>query len=361
MTLSAAELRGLDGQPVIGKRLGWDGSLDAVTDLEDPEPYNDLDDYDTDDLEGDLDVRDISAVQVGEASIPAQTMYLIGGQEADPDSIEPVEADPAVAARKQTFGDPVVGHRQPNAFELAAGTDFEILQQQWQDATADIVSVWRTEIQAAQIDSLVEQVRAAVEAGNTTALASLSAPVQGVDTLLAAMREMAEDALVGAKEEAAAQGVSIGTINMAEQVDPLLASRAQATATLLARGISDSAARAALNLGTDALDPDDVALAVRAHLEALTDAFLQDMIGGAMTQAQNTGRRAVMAEQPARIYASELLDQNTCTNCSSVDAREYSGITDAEKDYPTGGYRDCQGGPRCRGTLVAVYDEAEES
>ncbi len=270
-----------------------------------------------------------------------------------------VESGARFLGRKQTIDSPKIGHRQPNQFELAAQTDFEVLQERWQDATANIVSTWRSQVQASQTEALLEQIRAAVETGNLTLLASLSAPVEGVDVLAAAMMEMAEDALVGAKEEAREQGVDIGTINVAERVEPTVAARAQATAVLLARSFSDNAARSALGLGTG-LSPDDVVASVREHLEGLTDAYLNDMLGGAMTQAQNTGRRAVMIEKPATIYASELLDENTCSDCSAVDAREYAGLTAAEEDYPTGGFRSCQGGPRCRGTLVAVYDEASE-
>lgn len=264
------------------------------------------------------------------------------------------------AARKQTLTDPVIGHRQPNAVELAAKTNFEEIQQQWQDATEDLVATWREEVQPAHIDALVEQVAAAVEAGDQTALVSLSAPVEGVDLLGARMLEMAEDAVVGAKAEALAQGVTIGTINTAEALEPVIAARAEATATLLSRSIAESAARKAIGLGTGALSPDEVAAAVREHLEGLTDAYLNDMLGGALTQAQNTGRRAVMVEKPSQIYASELLDGDTCTNCTAVDAREYKTIAEADADYPTGGFKDCLGGPRCRGTLVAVYDEAND-
>lgn len=262
------------------------------------------------------------------------------------------------AARKQTLGDPVIGHRMPNDVELAAKTNFEEIQQQWSSATEDLVAAWREEVQPLHIDALVEQVAAAVEAGDGVGLVSLTAPVEGIDLLSARMLEMAEDALVGAKAEAVAQGVTIGTINVADTIEPIIAARAESTATLLSRSIADSAARAAINLGTDALSAEEVAAAVRLHLEGLTDAYLNDMLGGAMTQAQNTGRRAVMVEKPSTIYSSELLDGDTCTNCTAVDAREYATMAAAEADYPTGGFKDCSGGPRCRGTLVAVYDEA---
>ena len=263
------------------------------------------------------------------------------------------------SGRKQTVGSTTIGHREPNQVELAAGVDFETLQSTWEEATQDLVSTWRTTVQSVQIDDLVEQIRAAVEADDLVALSRIQAPVAGVDLLFEQMKAVAEDAIVGAKAEALTQGVSIGTINTATNVNPLLKSRAEATANLLSRGISDSASRVASNLGTG-LASDVVADAVRDHLENLTDAYLQDMIGGSMTQAQNTGRLEVFGQNPVvAVYASELLDQNTCEVCSSIDGTQYADIKEAEKDYPTGGHKDCLGGPRCRGTLVAVYAEGD--
>lgn len=263
------------------------------------------------------------------------------------------------AARKQTVDSPNIGHREPNDNEILASTDFTSMQTSWQSATEDLVTAWRTQVQSAQTAALVESVRQAVAAGDLVALARLEAPVQGVDLLFERMHELAEDAIVAARAEAARQGVTIGTINMADNVDPLLAARAEATASLMSRGISDSASRTAVNVGVG-LAADEVADAVQEHLEGLSDAYLNDMLGGAMTQAQNTGRKAVFAERPGNIYASELLDENTCIECSGVDGKLYLDLADAERDYPTGGHKDCLGGPRCRGTLVAVYDEADD-
>lgn len=267
-------------------------------------------------------------------------------------------ASDKVIGRKQTVGSPTIGHREPNEIELASGTDFELLQSTWEAATEDIVATWRTTVQSAQIDDLILQIRAAVDAGDLVALSQIQAPVAGTELILTQMMGVAEDAIVGAKAEALKQGVRIGTINTATNVNPLLAARAEATANLLARGISDSASRVASNLGVG-LAADAVAAAVQEHLEGLTDAYLQDMLGGSMTQAQNTGRREVFSQKPSVIYASELLDQNTCEICSAVDGQEFSDLATAEKDYPTGGHKDCLGGPRCRGTLVAVYAEGD--
>lgn len=284
----------------------------------------------------------------------------LGNPASAPPPVAAARKGRSFAARKQMANDPVIGHRQPNEFELAARTDFEEIQERWQDATADLVSTWRADVQSVQIAALAEQVQNAVQVGDNVALVNLSAPVVGKDALAAAMREMAEDAIVGAKAEATLQGVSIGLVNLDEGLNRLIDQRAEATSLLLSRSIADSAARAAINLGAESLSPAEVAAAVQEHLEGLSDAYLNDMLGGALTQAQNTGRRAVMKEKPASIYASELLDGDTCTNCTAVDGRKYSSVDAADADYPTGGHKDCKGGPRCRGTLVAVYDEAND-
>jgi hypothetical protein len=78
----------------------------------------------------------------------------------------------------------------------------------------------------------------------------------------------------------------------------------------------------------------------------------------AAQQAQASGRAQAAELLPAAAYyyASELLDRNTCGPCSLVDGREYRTLADARVDYPDGLYRLCAGGPRCRGTLVTVWD-----
>ena len=100
--------------------------------------------------------------------------------------------------------------------------------------------------------------------------------------------------------------------------------------------------------------------AVAQHLSELGDGYLNDVLGGAVTSGQNLGRVAVFdAAPPASYYGSELLDANTCNVCAAADGDEYADLAEAASVYPTGGHRDCLGGPRCRGTLVAVYPDEE--
>lgn len=64
------------------------------------------------------------------------------------------------------------------------------------------------------------------------------------------------------------------------------------------------------------------------------------------------------APEPTGIYASELLDEHTCRKCAEIDGHEYETLAQARADYPDGGgYKDCESGLGCRGTLISMYDE----
>lgn len=85
-------------------------------------------------------------------------------------------------------------------------------------------------------------------------------------------------------------------------------------------------------------------------------------------QALDTGRQAVHSAHNAgrtdaaehagatSAFASEILDSNTCHPCAKLDGKDYKSFTEAREDYPVGGgYVWCDGGPRCRGTLIFLY------
>jgi hypothetical protein len=264
-----------------------------------------------------------------------------------------------VQGSSQTLTKPEVGHREPNEIEASAGTDFKKLQQEWQASTDSLVTAWGP-VRKQQIDDLIAQVEAAVEAGKPEDLATIQADVRGADVIMKHMLSTAKSAAEAAVAEAKKQGKTL-TVPDDAALTEMLQPRADAMASLLSRGISDSAARQALlRYGVSALTPKDVGAGVRTQLESLSDSYLNDVLGGAMTQAQNGARRDVMSQdEGAQLYASELLDMNTCENCASEDGTEFQSQADADEAYPTGGYVDCLGGPRCRGTLVAIYGEGD--
>lgn len=81
----------------------------------------------------------------------------------------------------------------------------------------------------------------------------------------------------------------------------------------------------------------------------------------ALHQAIGAGRvDAAQAIGPSAIWASELLDGATCPKCAVIDGQEYATVEQAREDYPLGGYVNCDGGPRCRGTLVFEYHGDED-
>lgn len=86
----------------------------------------------------------------------------------------------------------------------------------------------------------------------------------------------------------------------------------------------------------------------------------RDNIRGAVNTTYNNEQistyEAAMTEgAEMRLYASELLDINTCPACSYVDGQTLS-VAQARRLYGGGGYLECDGGPRCRGTVVGVYE-----
>ena len=55
-------------------------------------------------------------------------------------------------------------------------------------------------------------------------------------------------------------------------------------------------------------------------------------------------------------WAEGVLVHN-CKPCRDIDGTEYHTLGGAMVAYPSGGYRNCLGGSRCRGTIVTVWSE----
>lgn len=248
--------------------------------------------------------------------------------------------------------------RQPYNHEVRAAVDYAAMDQSWQGARDALVAEYRNQ-QAAQIEELHDAI---VEAdGDLRILSELRAGTVGEAEIHAALADMADEGARQAMGEAERQGHKITKPDL-DDITERLSVRASATADLLARSISETAGRRAIQITGGALTPAEVAEAVATHLKSLSDNYLAEQLGGAVTAAQNDGRKAAFRESPPEhLYASELLDTNTCASCAAIDGTEYQTLLDSEQDYPTGGFIDCHGGPRCRGTLVGVYDEAAPS
>ena len=240
--------------------------------------------------------------------------------------------------------------RQPYEQEVAASVDYALMDAQMQTLVDSLVADVST-LQAGQIDELTAAIEAAD--GDLVGISDINASAAFKDTIDKAMQTMATQGVEQAIGEAARQGV---TAAVPEIDTAILTARAEAVDTLLTRSLSEAAGRKALSLTGGALSSSEVAFLTAEHLGGLSDDYLRQQLGGTLVQAMNTGRKAVFAETPPKlIYSSELLDESACEECVAIDGTEYETLEEAEADYPTGGFSSCLGGPRCRGTLVAVY------
>jgi hypothetical protein len=239
------------------------------------------------------------------------------------------------------------------------------MQGDWESAV-DAVMSGLEPLREQQIETLTGEVQAAAELGDLdllNALALDAAPVEAV--LIDHMVRAAQQAGEAQQKEAEEQGVAVpdwelgGAVTAAVGLD-LLRSIAGVTARILNSSLVQSAVRRALELiGRPQVSPVQVGEEVGAHLVGLSDAGPRVTVGGAITAAQNEGRRTVLeAAPPARVYtASEILDRNVCGPCRDIDGTEFETLADSLVAYPAGGYTACLGGPRCRGTVVPLWEE----
>lgn len=248
--------------------------------------------------------------------------------------------------------------RQPYEQEIAARVDFAAMDAAFIKQRTSLVDAVKS-AEGAQIDELVSAVEAAN--GDPAKLAELKATPLDPDLILTHLKSAAAAGEAAARQERDAQlgpqaqaPVAAAEPNK-DKVDSTLEAIAAAAAVTLAAGLAGVASRRAVAVA--ALPPADAAAKVRDSLDGLSDATLNTQLGGATMHAYGTGRQEFMrANKPSNVYASELLDENTCPSCTAEDGTEWSNVSESEGDYPYGGgYVDCDGGERCRGTVVAVY------
>jgi hypothetical protein len=254
-------------------------------------------------------------------------------------------------------GDPTIGYRQLTTIEAASGMDPDAVQSSWETALDRLVKDW-AKVAKTQRKDLADQIRAAVDDDAVDRLAGLTVDSQaGADLLAAAMTALALKAVDEVDAEAAAQNVQLGdAVVDADRLGEVAA----AVAAIVAGGAAASAGREALRVWTPGRSGEDVAGLVTDHLEGLSDSYLREQLGGALSAAQNAGRMAAMQAAPntaeAEYYASEVLDTNTCTACTKVDGTKFDSLAAAGEAYAAGGYIECLGRLRCRGIFVAIWN-----
>lgn len=252
--------------------------------------------------------------------------------------------------------------REPTDVEVACAVDFAAMEEVYTSGRDTLVEAVEA-AQGAQIDELADAVTAA--AGDAATLASLSVEPVPVDLIEEHLLEVAAAGVAAAREEREAQLAPSAGADPApaaatdpdpdqDAIDRIVHERAEATALTLAGGLAASASKRAASVS--ALDPEAAAANVHDYLSGLTGAALKEQVGGAVTQAYNTGRREFIRSASAKaVFASEILDGNTCPSCTQEDGTEWPTIAEAEVAYPLGGFVECEAGLRCRGTLIATY------
>jgi hypothetical protein len=250
--------------------------------------------------------------------------------------------------------------RLPNEHEIRAAMDLAKYDDHFQKAVDAVMTEWPA-IKAEQVGALKAKI---AKTKDPVKLSKVQAPALGHELLQQHMGTAIVNGIKQAEAEAKAQGVKPAKVT-ATKLEERAATHAEAVANLLADSISQSAGAKAIRLAEGNTKAQTAKLTAE-YLDSLKDTFVRDLVGGAIQMATNVGRFEVFAQttpnNPATFYASEILDGGTCDACAAIDGEPYQTLDDGTADYPTGGYSDCEGGARCRGTLIAIYeDEAEPS
>jgi hypothetical protein len=284
---------------------------------------------------------------------------------AKPAAASVLPARPARAARRQRLwpfraAPPAGLRRNLTRVEAAAQYDPLTVQAQWTQALDRLLTAWEP-VRAAQAKALADQVEAAVAGGKIDRLAGLAAdPADGTALLAEAMGALADAAAQTMIREAYRQAVDIPP-DLVKISDARLGKVAAARSRLVAAGLAQQAGTKAMQVTASAAD--DARQAgeqVGVFLAQLSQAQLKDQLGAALSTAQNAGRMAVLAAAPesagtAVYVASEVLDINTCPPCQAIDEHQFGDLAEAQAAYVNGGYLDCEGFLRCRGTVAAVW------
>ncbi len=214
-----------------------------------------------------------------------------------------------------------------------------------------------------QIDSLVTQVEAAVEADDLDALAAIALPasLHGSGAVERALLALATTASERATDEVAAD-VALDPDEVADEVDSMseLPAVASAVAATVAADLALSAAREALRLYSPGVTGSGVASQVRKFLDTLKGVERVAAFGAALHRATNVGRGATftvaLREKPGgKAVAFEMNDLRTCQPCSSINGHVFASVEEALATYGAGGYPYCLGGRRCRGTWYPTW------
>lgn len=233
------------------------------------------------------------------------------------------------------------------------------------DQRAKFFALLRADLAAlGSVDAVVARLQAAQALG----INSIPGATDLITASMVQTRPLLENLLATAADriraEATAQGVDIATVNaLSERAAENLARQARRLAVLPHADGLRAVAERAIEIPS--------ALTVEAALGMIDQAGRSLSEKPLATLAQQAGSSAVGLGRleaagsggvvPQEIYASELLDQNTCDPCYHVDGKTYPSLEAMRIDYPAGIFVECLGGMACRGTPVIVWSTEVQS
>jgi HK97 family phage portal protein len=246
--------------------------------------------------------------------------------------------------------------------------DLSEVDQAWQQATDQVVAAYTAQVTPDQQQQATDQIRDAVEAAALVLLAALLIDTSKAKALLlAAMVEFSASSAHRASREAAAQGAdSVMPVSPPHEV---LSTIAEVTADLMGKELAVSAGREALRVAATGADGQAVADEVQTFLSTLSEAPIRTHLSGAISAAQNLARYATFTQPGAarcQLISTEVLDSATCIYCIEINGTVFgysddpAAVAASLAAYPVGGYINCLGREKCRGTLIAQYETPAE-
>ncbi|WP_157260908.1 phage portal protein family protein [Patulibacter minatonensis] len=278
--------------------------------------------------------------------------------------------DHVAAARAAPDGGKVPGVPQATRQLRAAerSTNFAEIHGDWEDAVAEVTTAYRA-VRGEQLKAAIEVVATANTVLGALETLREDARAAALDAVPQAQLEAVSSVLESTAQQAAgtvaADAREAGT--RVQEANVEYATAASTAATLASQQIATTVAEEVTNrtqaLASEAADPAAVAAAVKDQIDTqLTDAQLTQIAGADTTRAQTAGRQTqtrASESQIRDIYASSVLDGNTCSACADLDGTQYDSVDEAEQDFPTGGYAGCEGGDRCRCLYVVTWESEQ--
>ena len=192
---------------------------------------------------------------------------------------------------------------------------------------------------------------------NGEVIADIRLPDEMVSKLTGLVADSEERMATTAAERAADEINELTESDDAEP-DSWLESIAEDVAILSAGAFVGSLIGEAMRLRRPGIRASDVVSQVEGFALQHKNVAIKDRFREAMTRAQNRARIATIDAAVklglVEFEATEILDGATCGPCKRVDKVRFADRAAALEAYPSGGYKDCDGRSRCRGTVRPV-------